>query len=119
MRMAQFYGLNPQGRKLVLKKIMTREIGTMILPDGKKVKFNRRRAVPVARKQVIGDIKTLDPSVPLAQLHRYTLHDGTVLDEFVQEVLHNGGPMYFLALRRLDGTPVPETLWAPEVMEKY
>ncbi|OPZ86967.1 MAG: hypothetical protein BWY75_02006 [bacterium ADurb.Bin425] len=68
---------------------------------------------------MIGDIKTLDPSVPLAQLHRYTLHDGTVLDEFVQEVLHNGGPMYFLALRRLDGTPVAETLWAPEVMEKY
>ena len=53
MRMAQFYGLSPRGKKLVLKKVMVREVGTMFLPDGRSVKCARRRPVPAARKEVI------------------------------------------------------------------
>ncbi len=119
MRMAQFYGLSPRGKKLVLKKVMVREVGTMFLPDGRSVKFDRRRPVPAARKQVVGDIKTLNPQLPLAQLHRYTMPDGKVYEEYIQEVIHSGGPCYFLALRTADGKPVQHTLWTIEELSQY
>lgn len=119
MRMAQYYGLNSRAKKLVHKKVMAREVGTMHLPDGSRVKFDRRRPIPVAKKQVIGDIKTYDPRIPLAQLFRYTLPDGVVYEEYIQEVLHSGGPCYFLALRSPDGTPLASSLWSNDEMYEF
>ncbi len=116
MRMAQYYGLQSRAKKLVHKKVMVREVGTMYLPDGSRVKFDRRRPIPQARKQVIGDIKTYSPQIPLAQLFRYTMPDGKVYDEYIQGIIHSGGPCYFLALRSPDGTPLAESLWTEDEM---
>lgn len=123
MRMAQYYGLNKSAKKLVLKKVMVREIGTTILPDGKRVNFDRRRPIPAAKKQVIGDIKTMNPQLALAQLHRFTMPDGRVFEEFVQAAPWSGGPCYFIALKFGSGPnigkPVAESLWTDEEMSQY
>ncbi len=68
---------------------------------------------------MIGDIKTLNPQLPLAQLHRYTMPDGKVYEEYIQEIIHSGGPCYFLALRTADGQPVRHTLWTDEEVSQY
>lgn len=123
MRMAQYYGLNKWAKKLVLKKVMVREIGTTFLPDGKRVEFDRRRPIPVAKKQVIGDIKTMNPQLTLAQLHRYTMPDGRVFEEYVQAAPWSGGPCNFIALKFANGVhagkPVSESLWTDEEMSQY
>jgi hypothetical protein len=38
------------------------------------------------------------------ELYRYTLRDGTTIDEFIQEEIWDSGPMIWLALRWKDTT---------------
>lgn len=113
MRIDQYIGLNSWARKNVAGKHSVREIGVQILPGGKKRRFNRWRRVSIARIQQIGVIKgAWNPAV--AQLKRYTMPDGRVFEEFVQEVPWSGGPCYHIALKDGRGNVVPESLWTED-----
>lgn len=51
-------------------------------------------------------------------LHLYTMKDGTVYMEYVQETPWSSGPMYFLGLKDKDGNPIKDLLWTEEEIEK-
>lgn len=114
MRMDQYRGLNTWARKTVLKKEKVRQYGVMVFGDGRRKPFQRWASVPVARIRVIGKIEgAWNPHV--ADLHRYQLPDGRVLEEFIQETPWSGGPVYHIALKDVrTGKPVPESLWTDE-----
>lgn len=52
-------------------------------------------------------------------LHRYTLVDGTVYEEYIQAEPWSSGPMYFIALKTKGGMPVVESLWTEQEMTEY
>lgn len=112
-RSDQYIGLNDRARRLVLSKQKVREVGTTIFANGKKKSFNRWRRVPAARKEHAGVLRGVWTPV-VAVLHRYTMPDGRVLTEYVQESPWCGGPCYFIALMDAHGKPVPESLWTSE-----
>lgn len=114
-RSDQFIGLNKRARRLVQRKICVHEQGLRTFANGRTQRFNRWRRIPVARKEVIGVIAGAWIPV-VAQLHRYTLPGGRVLEEFVQATPWSSGPCYFLALQDKKGRPVPESLWTEDEM---
>lgn len=115
-RSDQYIGLNDWARKTVLRKEKVRQFGVNVFADGRRKRFSRWANLPVARIQVIGII----PGVycdKVADLKRYTLSNGKVYEEYVQETPWCGGPMYHLALRDVKtGKPVPQSLWTGEEM---
>lgn len=117
MRSDQYIGLNDWARKKVLATRKAREIGHRVYPDGRAVPFQRKVRVPVARVRVIGRIKgAWDPHV--ANLHRYTLPNGQVYEEFVQAEPWSSGPCYFIALKDRSGNEVKESLWSDEDLKR-
>ena len=44
--------------------------------------------------------------------------DGSYVYEYAQAVPWSSGPCIFLALKRENGEPIPETLWSDEDIEK-
>ena len=114
MRFDQYRGLNEWARKTVMKRERAKVTGVMEFEDGRKKRFTRWAMIPVARKKVIGNLAGYYKPV-VAQLHRYTLSDGRVLDEYVQATIHSSGPVYHIALKDArTGEPIPESLWTDE-----
>ncbi len=113
MRFDQFMGLNKWALRTVRKTIHVREVGARIMPDKSVQSFDREVDMPLAEVTVIGRIKGAytDEGKYLANLHRYTFPSGVVYEEFVQCTPHCGGPMYFIALRRLSGKPLKQSIW--------
>ncbi|MGH9553291.1 MAG: hypothetical protein ACRD3W_28175, partial [Terriglobales bacterium] len=67
----------------------------------------------LAQIEVIGSIEgAWDPVV--AELHRHTLSDGSMYEEYVQAAPWSGGPCYFIALKDESGQPVAKSLWSEE-----
>jgi hypothetical protein len=120
MRCDQYQGLNKRARKIVegvLKGVT--EIGHTIYPDGTKVEFTRDRVTASKKVEVVGYIRgSYKGRAGLRR--RYTLHDGRVLEEFLQEKIHCGGPNYFIALRdTATGEVVPESLWTEKEIKAF
>ena len=113
-RFDQYIGLNDWARKTVLRKEKVRQFGVSVFADGTRKRFARWTKLPVSRSQVIGIL----PGVwidKVADLHRYTMPDGKVYEEYLQADPWAGGPMYHLALRNVKtGNPVPQSLWTDE-----
>lgn len=118
MRIDQYGGLNSWARKTVLKKEKARITGVMEFTDGRRKRFTRWASVPVARVEVIGVIR--GKWVPrIGDLHRYTLPGGKVYEEFVQEDVWHGGPIWITALKDVTtGEPVAESIWSKEEMAR-
>lgn len=118
MRMDQYSGLNEWARKTVLKKEKARVTGTMTFTsDGRKRRFTRWARIPVARIEHIGKIEgAWNPCV--AKLRRFTMPDGTVYEEYIQESPWSGGPVWHTALKNaVTGEPVAESLWTQEELD--
>ncbi len=113
MRTDQYVGLNPWATRKVSKTMWVREVGVRILPGGRRQPFNRKLPVPVARKEVIGQIEGAFTDI-VANLYRHTMPNGKAYDEFVQATPWSSGPCYFLALKDSDGNVVPESLWSED-----
>lgn len=116
-RFDQYRGLNDWARKNVLKREKVRIVGEMIFQDGKRKSFTRWAKVPAARIRVIGKITgAYKPHV--ADLHRYTMADGRVLEEYVQAEPWSAGPVYHIALKDAKtGKPVAESLWTQDEID--
>lgn len=117
-RFDQFRGLNDWARKTVLKRDKVRVVGEMIFQDGKRKRFSRWAKVPAARIKVIGTITGVwKPYV--ADLHRYSMPDGRVYEEYVQCSPWSSGPVYHLALKDAKtGRPVTESLWTQDEIDQ-
>ena len=111
MRCDRYIGLNEWSKATVLATRKVREIGHRIYSDGRAVPFQRKVRVPVARVKVVAKIKGAWTPV-VANLHRYTMPDGKVYEEFVQATPWSGGPCYFVALKDGRGQVVPGSLWS-------
>lgn len=117
MRFDQYIGLNKWAKRTVRATKLVREIGKQIQANGKTVKFDRTVKVPVVQKRRYSKIR--GTYVLFAgDLHRYTLPNGQILEEYVQETLHCGGPCYFIALRDSAGNPEKRSLWTDDELEK-
>ncbi len=112
MRSDTYVGLNKWASKRVNQKMRVRVVGSLNI-RGKVVQVDREQEVTVAVVTVIGAIPGSYKD-HVADLHRYTLPSGVVYEEFVQETIHCGGPNYFIALRRLSGQPLKQSLWTRE-----
>lgn len=117
-RFDQYRGLNDWARKTVLRKEKVRQFGVNVFADGRRKRFARWVNLPVARIQVYGILAGVwKPQV--AELHRYTMPGGRVLEEYVQESPWSSGPVYHIALRDVKtGKPVPESLWTQKELEE-
>jgi len=113
-RFDQYRGLNEWAKKNVTKREKVRITGEMKFQDGRRRSFSRWGKVPVARIRVIGKITGV--WVPkVADLHRYTMPDGKVYEEYVQAEPWSGGPVYHIALKDAKtGKPVAKSLWTDE-----
>jgi hypothetical protein len=69
-------------------------------------------ADPSTTKEVIGKIKGAWVNV-VNDLHRFTLPNGRIYNEFVQCEVWMGGPCYFIALKDNRGRTLRRTLWTP------
>ncbi|MBU6454129.1 MAG: hypothetical protein KGS72_20280 [Cyanobacteria bacterium REEB67] len=116
MRTDQYMGLTKKAKKIIERSIKVREIGKTIMPDKSEVAFDRVVDKLLATRTVCGKIvgAWVDE---VAQLHRYTFGSGVVYEEYVQCTPWCGGPMYFIALRRVrkDGSAgkfLKTSLWS-------
>jgi hypothetical protein len=113
MRCDQYVGLNKWASDKVSRQQTVREVGARILPNGRAVPFDRQVVVPVAKVEVIGKITGAWKDV-VANLHRYTLPDGRVYEEFIQAEPWSSGPCYFIALKNLKGNVISQSLWTTD-----
>ncbi|MGH9552691.1 MAG: hypothetical protein ACRD3W_25150, partial [Terriglobales bacterium] len=78
---------------------------------------NRVLLSQVSLKESIGSIEgAWDAEVE--KLHRYTLVDGTVYEEYVQATPWSSGPCYFIALKDAQGKSVSASLWSKKQLSK-
>ncbi len=113
MRMDQYIGLNKWAQERVSESHVVREVGAQILPSGKVVSFDRTVRVPLVTTEVIGHITGAWVD-KVADLHRYTMPNGSVFEEFVQAEPWSGGPCYYIALKNKKGAVVRQSLWTNE-----
>jgi hypothetical protein len=113
MRCDQYVGLNEWASEKVSRQVMVREVGARILPNGKALPFDRTIKVPVAKVEVIGTI-TGAWTDHVANLHRYSLPDGRVYEEFIQADPWSSGPCYYIALKNNKGNLIRQSLWTDE-----
>jgi hypothetical protein len=116
MAIDQYYGLNKWARQLTLATEAATEYGTRCFADGRIEHFEREVQVPLAKIEKIADIESAFGGSPVAQLNRYTLPDGQVLDEFVQSAEWHGGPCIYVALQDEHRRVIRESLWTREEM---
>jgi len=120
MRCDQYRGLTKKARKMVNGvRAGVREVGHSVLPDGTRIPFERDHVPAVTKVEVVGYIKgSYCGRVDVRR--RYTMHDGRVLEEFLQSKIHCGGPNYFIALRdTATGEVVPESLWTDKEIKAF
>lgn len=110
MRCDQYMGLNKWAKKRVNQKVVARVVGTLT-SRGKVVQIDREQEVPVALVSVIGHIPGAYKD-HVADLHCYTMPSGVRYEEYVQAEIWSGGPNYFIALRRVGGKPLKQSLWS-------
>jgi len=116
MRMDQYAGLNAWARKSIAKRQKALVTGTARTPDGRTFRVRRWIKLPVAKVEVIGALKgAWNPHV--ADLRRFTMPDGKVYIEYVQQDVWCGGPIWHTALKDArTGKPVKQSLWTREEM---
>jgi len=120
MRTDTFYGLNTWGRKSIARTLPGVSETTTTYPNGRQV-VRRSEFIPaVVRVEILGLIPEREDSMLIPPLKAYHMHDGRILDEFVQEHFHCGGPCYWIALRnRRTGRVLKSSLWTKEEIRGY
>lgn len=116
MRMDQYIGLNDWAKGLVYATQTVREVGARILPNGKVESFDRTVRVPLATVEVIGKIEGAWND-HVADLHRYTMPNGSVFEEYIQADPWHGGPCYHIALKNKRGRAVRQSLWTQKELD--
>lgn len=113
MRTTQIFGLTEEALKLLndYESIKINERGVRTYPDGRTEHFEREVTKDPRKIEKCGSFCGMfDEECPL---HRYTMPNGKVYEEYVQADPWSSGPCFFLALRDENG-PIEETLWSDE-----
>lgn len=116
MAIDQYFGLNKWARNLVLATEPATEYGTRCFADGRTEHFQREVQVPLVKAEKIGVIESAFGGSPVADLHRYTLADGQVFDEFIQSAEWHGGPCIYIGLQDTERRLIRESLWKRDEM---
>ncbi len=111
MRCDSYHGLSRRGRKIIHRTTAGVIEGTVTYPDGRQVAFRQEGVPSVVKIEVIGTIQG-NYVDKVWELHRYTLRNGQVLEEFVQENILCGGPNFYIALRYKNGRVLKSSLWS-------
>ena len=120
MRCDQYQGLNKRARNLVKGIIKgATESSTITYPDGRTETYSSDRVSVCAKVEIIGYVRGAYVQ-RAGNRHRYTLRDGRVFEEFVEHIIHCGGPNYFIALRDVaTGEVVAASRWKDEELKRY
>lgn len=114
-RTDHYIGLNDWAKLFVGETQIVHEQGSRRYPNGRLERFDRTLVVRLAKVEVIDSITGM--GCRWYDLHRYTMPDGRVYEEFVQASTWSGGPNLFIALVRLkrgQRISVPESHWTKE-----
>lgn len=120
MRTDQYQGLTKGARRLLNRTIAgATQSSTVSFAGGRTVTTTNDRVKACAKVEVIGYVRG-SYKQRAGNRHRYTMHDGRVFEEFVEHVIHCGGPNYFIALRDVaTGAVVPASSWKDEELRAY
>jgi len=121
MRCDQYIGLNDRGHKLVAGESVqvATDYVTRHYHDGRVVELPPQ---PVKEYTVKKDERGVefygmfDDPYPL---YEYTMSDGRVLKEYLQDEIWSSGPMFFIALLDENDNIISESLWTEEEMQRY
>jgi len=120
MRTDTFYGLNTWGRKLIARTLPGVVESTITYANGRTATLKREGIPAVVSVEVLGPIPEREDSILIRPLQSYKMHNGVVLDEYVQEHFHCGGPCYWIALRyRSTGRVLKSSLWTKKEIHGY
>lgn len=120
MRTDTYYGLNPWARKALAKTLPGVVESTVTYASGRKVTRRRENIPAVANVEVLGPIEGYADSSLIQPLKAYHMHDGRVLEEYVQEHFCCGGPCFWIALKnRRTGRVLKSSLWTKEEIRGY
>jgi hypothetical protein len=114
-------GLSERARKIVASEpvFVCTEETTRVYSDGRRETLEPREVFEPSVKTeksgrfyqgMCGDKYSLD---------KYTLPDGRVMFEAVQDEPWSSGPVFFLALQDENGKWIPESLWTEEEIQAY
>jgi len=109
MREDQFMGLNEWAQKFLEDNLAV--VGERVIVERYNDGTVTETVEPIRDK---GEIYDEARGFTCWPLRRYTLKDGTQVEEFLQDMPWSGGPVIFYALRRVDGDPIPKSLWSRE-----
>ncbi len=118
MRFDHYQGLSPRARRLINFVLAAREEGVRRFADGRVEAFVRERVPALAKVERIGSIRGHYNNPIAGYLHRYTMIDGRVYEEFIQSQTHCGGPHFFIALKTSTGRVMRTSLWSKAQMQK-
>ncbi|MCC7530766.1 MAG: hypothetical protein IT342_19745 [Candidatus Melainabacteria bacterium] len=120
MRTDTFYGLNTWGRNAIARTLPGVVESTVTYASGRTVVRRTKNIPAVVHVETIGLIPEREDSLLIPPLKAYHMHDGRILDEFVQEHFHCGGPCYWVALRnRRTGRVLKSSLWTEKEIRGY
>lgn len=118
MRFDHYQGLTARARRLINAKLSATEEGVRRFSDGRVERFMREHVPALAMVERIGRIRG-EYNHPIAgYLHRYTMVDGRVYEEYIQKDDRCGGPHYFIALKNGAGRIMRTSLWSEKQMER-
>lgn len=121
MRMDQYIGLNDWASNMLESYKVKCVVAHVAHPEGSDDDPNPKsfdlpsteEMVPLYDVEIIGKIEGAWDNY-VANLHRYTMPDGTVYNEYVQAEPWSSGPCYFIALKNADGNIVHNSLWTDD-----
>jgi hypothetical protein len=115
-----YYGLNDWARKSLAKTLPGVVESTVTYANG-RTRSRRQENIPaVVKVEEIGRIPGYEDRPLIQPLKAYTMHDGRVLEEYVQEHFHCGGPCFWIALRyRSTGRVLKSSLWTHKDIHGY
>jgi hypothetical protein len=120
MRTDTFYGLNTWGRKCIARTLPGVAESIFTYPNGRTVVRRMENIPAVVYVETMGRIPEREDSLLIPPLKAYHMHDGRILDEFVQEHFCCGGPCYWIALRnRRTGRVLKSSLWTKKEIQGY
>lgn len=118
MRFDHYQGLCPRARRLVNATLAAQEEGVRRFADGRVVRFVREHVPALAKVERVGRISGQYNNKIAGYLHRYTMVDGRVYEEYIQGTPHCGGPHFFIALKTGNGRVMRTSLWSNAQMQK-
>lgn len=118
MRFDHYQGLSPRARRLINSVLAAREEGVRRFANGRVETFVRERVAALAKVERIGRIRGQYNNPIAGYLHRYTMIDGRVYEEYIQQETCCGGPHFFIALKTAAGRIMRTSLWSEAQMHK-